>query len=128
MSLDWSKYPNFRKSEFDCKHTGINRMRPEFMERLQQIRDTFDKPLIITSGYRDKTHPVEASKHGPGEHYYGCAADVAISGTDAMDLIVIAYGHGIRRIGLKQTGAGRFIHLGMGDQLGLGFPSTIWTY
>lgn len=126
--MDWSKYKNFNEKEFSCKHTGKNRMRPEFMDILQQIRTTYGKPMVVSSGYRDKTHPAESSKKAPGEHYYGCAVDIAVQGQDALDLIVVAYGYGIRRIGLKQHGSGRFVHIGMGDQLGLNFPSTIWTY
>ena len=126
--MDWSQYPNFSKREFDCKVTGENRMRPEFMALLQQIRLTYNKPMIITSGYRGKGHPIEAAKlNGPGEHYYGVAADIAVSGQDAMDLFVIAYGYGIRRIGLDQKGSGRYIHLGIGDH-GYGFPPALWTY
>lgn len=26
--MDWSKYPNFSKSEFDCRDTGENAMQP----------------------------------------------------------------------------------------------------
>ena len=125
--MNWNDYPNFSKAEFDCKHTGKNKMRPEFMERLQQVRNAYGKPMRITSGYRDPSHPVEASKSRAGEHSYGMACDVAVSGLDAMDLIVIAYGHGIRRIGIKQNGTGRFIHLGMGD-VDLNFPQTVWSY
>jgi uncharacterized protein YcbK (DUF882 family) len=125
--MDWNKYPSFKKREFDCKHTGKNLMRPEFMETLQQIRNTYGRPLIVSSGYRDPSHPVEAKKEAPGEHTYGVAADILIRGENAMDLIVIAYGYGIRRIGVHQKGDDRFIHLGMGDK-GLGFPATIWTY
>jgi zinc D-Ala-D-Ala carboxypeptidase len=126
--MDWSKYPNFKKSEFDCKHTGLNRMRPEFMDIFQQIRTTYGKPMFVPSGYRDKTHPVEAAKQQPGEHFYGVAADVRVTGTDALDLIIIAYGYGIRRIGVQQKGLIRFIHIGMGDKMGLGFPPGIWSY
>jgi len=125
--INWKDYKNFTKAEFDCKHTGENKMRPEFMERLQQIRTAYGKPLVITSGYRAPSHPVEARKARAGEHTYGVACDIAISGTDALDLMVIAYGHGIRRIGVKQNGTGRFLHLGMGDQY-LNFPPTIWSY
>lgn len=128
MRIDWSQYPNFKEKEFACKHTGLNRMRPEFLEILQQIRKTYGKPMIVTSGYRDKTHPVEAAKGSPGEHFYGCAVDIAVQGQDALDLIVVAYGYGIRRIGLNQKGPSRFVHLGMGDKLKLNFPPTIWTY
>jgi uncharacterized protein YcbK (DUF882 family) len=125
--MDWSVYPNFSKKEFDCKHSGKNRMRPEFMQKLQEIRDIYNRVMIINSGYRDKTHPIEAAKKTPGEHYYGAAADVKASGVDAMELIVIAFTAGIRRIGVRQHGGIFFIHLGLGDQLA-NFPQSIWTY
>ena len=128
MTIDWNKYPNFSESEFNCKHTGTNKMRPEFLERLQMIRDTFNKPMTITSGYRSPQHPIEVEKDKAGEHTFGVAADIAVRGVDAMDLIVIAYGLGIRRIGVSQSGYSRFIHLGMGDCFGLDFPQSIWSY
>lgn len=126
--LDWDKYPNFSKHEFDCKHTGKNRMDEDFMDILQQIRTTYNRPMIITSGYRDTSHPVEAKKKRPGEHSFGVAADIRVNGMDALDLIVIAYGYGIRRIGIYQQGPmdGRFIHIGWGDKL-LNFPEAVWT-
>lgn len=125
--MDWSKYENFSKEEFDCKHSGLNRMRPEFMDVLQQIRTTFGKPMVITSGYRDATHPVEAKKDTPGEHYYGMAADVSVRGDDFSELFVIAHHYGIRRLGMKHTFKSQFLHIGMGDQL-LDFPRVPWTY
>lgn len=127
--MNWDDYkPYFSKKEFDCKHTGKNHMRPEFMDVLMQIRKTYNKPMIITSGYRDPSHPAEAGKStSGGAHTYGVACDIAVRGQDALDLLVIAYGYGIRRIGLQQKGTGRFIHLDMGDR-GLGFPPAIWSY
>ena len=126
--MNWNNYsPYFTEAEFDCKHTGKNKMRPEFMDRLLQIRKTFNKPMVITSGYRHETHPIEAAKPFSGEHSYGVACDIAIHGLDAMDLMVVAYGHGIRRIGVSQKGGSRFLHLGAGDNE-LGFPSSMWSY
>lgn len=127
--IDWRNYKNFSKWEFDCSHTGENNMRSEFMEMLQQIRSTFGKPMVISSGYRDWTHPVEINKDRPGEHTYGLAADIKVYGIRAFELADIAFHHGIRRIGFNQKGPleSRFIHLGMGDKQ-LNFPATIWTY
>lgn len=127
--LNWSKWPNFSKHEFDCKHTGKNRMDEDFMDILQQIRTVYGKPMIISSGYRDHSHPVEEKKKRAGEHTFGMAADILVHGTDALDLMVIAYGHGIRRIGVSQKGEmeKRFLHLGYGDKL-LNFPESIWSY
>lgn len=126
MSVDWSDYNNFSKWEFDCSHTGLNKMRPDFLDILQQIRTAFDKPMIINSGYRHITHPLERVKRQPGEHFFGVAADINVAHEDAMELYVIAYGHGIRRLGLYQNGHTRFIHIGMGDKEHH-FPPTTWT-
>jgi zinc D-Ala-D-Ala carboxypeptidase len=123
--MDWSKYPNFSKSEMACKHTGACVMDGQFMSVLQSIRNEFG-PMRITSGYRHPTHPIEAKKKTPGEHTLGRCADVAVEGKDAYRLIEIAIKHGITRIGVQQKGAGRFIHLGLG---GPGFPSpAVWSY
>lgn len=129
MSLDWSKYPNFTEDEFICSHTGKCRMMPYFMDTIQQIRTTIQIPLVLSSGYRDPTHPIEAAKPTPGEHAFGVGGDFLISGPDALKLISVAYHYGIRRIGIAQKGehSNRFIHIGMGDKQ-LGFPEAMWSY
>jgi uncharacterized protein YcbK (DUF882 family) len=130
MSINWSDYKNFSEYEFRCSYTGECQMRPEFLDKLQQIRNTFDKPMIISSGFRHFTHPLERAKDEPGEHTYGVAVDINVWGEEAMELFDIAYHYGIRRIGINQKGApqSRFVHLGMGDILNLRFPSALWTY
>ena len=129
MKIDWEKYSNFSKREFDCSHTGHNKMRSEFIDILQEIRSTYARPMRISSGYRHPTHPAERQKKIPGEHTYGIAADVLVSGHDALDLICAARGLGLTRIGINQRGpySSRFIHIGIGDML-LDFPSVPWTY
>lgn len=124
--INWSDYPNFTEDEFRCKHTGLCDMDPLFLTLLQQIRWRYAKPMIVTSGYRHPTHPDERHKDTPGEHTLGRAADIACSGADALRLIQIALDVGIKRIGVKQKGDGRFIHLGYG---GAGLPPVaIWSY
>lgn len=125
--IDWSDYPNFSKKEFDCKHTGENRMRPEVIEFFQQMRIIYGKPMKVNSGYRAASHPAEASKTKPGEHFYGMAGDFACSDSDAMELFVIAYSMGARRIGIYQNKRTQFIHIGLGDQFA-DFPTgQLWT-
>jgi zinc D-Ala-D-Ala carboxypeptidase len=109
--LDWSKYPNFSESEFKCSHTGKCLMHPDFMARLQSLRKAYGKSMKITSGYRDPTHPIEAKKASPGAHSSGRAADVAIRGADALELVKLALAIGFTGIGVQQKGEGRFIHL-----------------
>lgn len=128
--LDWTKYPNFRKKEFDCSHTGRNQMQAPFMDLLQLIRTEIDIPLYISSGYRDPTHPIEVRKARSGEHTYGLACDVAIYGANAVKLTRVALSLGMKRIGIKQNGpmSSRFIHLGLaGDDLGFSSP-WMWSY
>lgn len=120
--IDWGKYsPEFRKKEFDCRHTGKNEMCPEFMDALIGVRRDLGQPIMVTSGYRDPTHPVEAVKEKPGEHSEGMAADIAVALEHRWDLIQIAQAHGFMRIGVGKG----FIHLGRSDN----FPHPrIWTY
>lgn len=128
MIVDWGKYsPYFRKEEFICKETGRCDMRPDFMDIMLEIRMIFGKPMVVTSGYRDPKHPMERGKSQPGEHCYGCCADIHVTGADAIDLMLVALSCGIKRVGVNQKGdlKGRFIHLGIGNPV---FPSAMWSY
>lgn len=124
MEANWELYPNFSKGEFDCKHTGENNMQHEFMKKLQQVREVFNKPMTVTSGFRSVKHPIEARKtHSNGEHTQGTCADIYCdNGTDRYRLISIALDCGITRIGIAKN----FLHLGIG---GKGLPNyVIWEY
>jgi uncharacterized protein YcbK (DUF882 family) len=126
--VNWGKYPNFKKTEFDCSHTGANEMQDEFMNLLQQLRTQYGKPLKITSGYRDKTHPVEAKKTVRGAHNYGMAVDIAIDRAEAYKVLGIAIKLGFTGIGIKQHGEGRFIHLDTIPNNSEQPRPTIWGY
>ena len=120
----WSEYPNFKAYEFDCRHTGKNEMKHQFMQVLQAIRREYGRPMRVTSGYRHPTHPVEARKlRSDGEHTRGMCCDIACdNGHDRYRLVELALKHGITRIGIAKS----FIHLGLGGQ---GLPSpVIWEY
>lgn len=125
---DWSPYPDFHPDEFRCRHTGRVMMDTEFMEVLQRIRTAYGKPMRVTSGYRDPTHPIEAAKGGAsrGEHTMGRCADIACEGAEAVILLTLALANGITRVGVQQKGTGRFLHLGIGGP-GLANP-WIWSY
>ena len=124
--IDWSKYPNFKPEEFLCKHTGKSGIKKELLGKLQELRTRFGKPLKVTSGYRDPTHPIEAKKEAPGPHTTGLAVDLAVQGKDAYVVVGLAMGLGFTGIGVNQKGArGRFIHL---DLLKTSLRPTIWSY
>ena len=71
MNLDfnWGKY--FTEEEFKCSHTGKCDMDQDFIDRMNQLREQYGKPIKITSGYRDATHPIEARKKSQEHMHQG---------------------------------------------------------
>ena len=120
--MNWSAYPNFTEAEFRCRHCGKQEMKPEFMGRLQALRDVYKRPMPITSGYRCPDHPVEKAKTEPGMHTTGMACDVDVYGADAHELLRLAMHLGFTGIGVQQKGGARFIHLDLRP------APAIWSY
>lgn len=125
MTINWGLYPSFSEWEFRCRHCGKVEMRPQFLERLQALRNAYGRPMQITSGYRCPDHPIEKAKPTPGAHASGCAADVAVHGAQAHDLLRLALPMGFTGIGVQQRGDKRFIHL---DTLTGENRPTVWSY
>ena len=106
-------------------------MDPAFMKRVEALRETHNKPMIVTSAYRCPEHNSRVSKTGAhGPHTTGMAIDIQASGEDACELLHAAIGHGFSGFGIKQHGSHdtRFIHL---DTLrrSKGCPRPrVWTY
>ena len=70
--MDWSKYPNFSREEFECSATGYCDMNADFMEQIQILREVYGRPMVVTSGYRDPIeHPIEANKTRPALIHMG---------------------------------------------------------
>ena len=99
----------FRLEEFNCTHTNKNEMDHEFLVKLDELRERVGFPFIITSGYRDATHPAEARKAEPGTgtHCQGIAADIKVSnGFERMNIVHEAIKMGFS-IGVART----FVHV-----------------
>ena len=110
----------FAVAEFNCQYTGNNEMKPEFLEKLDQLRHVCAFPFVITSGYRDPSHPIEAAKEIPGRHAQGIAADISVSnGIERATIIRNAIDLGFNGIGVAKG----FIHV---DTRSL--PQVVWTY
>lgn len=127
----WDELKYFKKTEFDCRcGCGQNKMQPDFLKKLDDLRERLDFPLIVTSGYRCPSHNMAVSTTG-GEgapHTTGRAVDFSIMGTNAFRLITQAsLGGWMTGIGVNQRGAHakRFIHLDDLDR----FPRpNVWSY
>jgi len=110
----------FKLSDFDCQETGNNEMSEEFLEKLDDLRHVCGFPFIITSGYRDPTHSIEARKAKAGTHARGIASDIRINnGNEAYDIIKNAQSMGFNGIGVAKS----FIHV----DIRKGMP-VIWSY
>ena len=55
-------YKYFTEEEFACQETGENKIVPEFVERLDELREACNFPFHITSGYRSSEHSIEKAK------------------------------------------------------------------
>lgn len=124
--IDWGKY--FSEDEFKCSATGECNMDQEFINKMNQLREYYGQPMVITSGYRARTHPIELKKKTPGVHHDGLAADVKVSKGDAYQLMSLAFELGFTGIGVQQKGSGRFIHLDTSEHSTFRPRPTVWSY
>ena len=111
IMINWDDYENFEEKEFTCTYTQRCEMRKDFMDKLQALRTAYGQPLKITSGFRDPRHPIEAQKNVAGVHTRGIACDIACNGSEAYQIVKLAFNLGFTGIGVSQSGKSRFIHL-----------------
>ena len=106
---------NFKVSEFachgkDCCTTVL--IDDELVKYLQKIRDHFDAPITITSGYRCPTHNKSANGATASRHTKGMATDIVVKGHDPAEVAKYCESIGILGIGLYETAAdGYFVHI-----------------
>ena len=127
MSTHWTY---FTEKEMKCKGTDECLMDEKFMEKLECLRECYDRPMIITSGYRSQAHNSAIGGSPNSAHVQGRAVDVAVTGSDAYDLIRLAIEHKFTGIGVAQRGAHnkRFIHIDDMDDSDRSPRPTVWSY
>jgi hypothetical protein len=112
---------HFPIEEFFCRcNCGKVFIHPDLKPTLEQIREKYGQPMIITSGYRCATY--NAVIGGGPEHVRGEAADVYCAGdTDRFKFLSACFAVGIKRIGIDRT----FVHVGISKTL----PNPVaWLY
>lgn len=82
---------NFSKSEFDSKDGAempdnilVNVVK--LACNLQRLRDSFDAPIRINSGYRSPSHNQNVGGAANSQHVFGRAADIVVSGAKPIDV------------------------------------------
>lgn len=107
---------NFASTEFDCKCSGAHckttLIDTDLIEDLQKIRDHFEKPVNIESGFRCAVHNAMVGGAAGSKHCTGKAADIAVDGVAPAEVAKYSESIGILGIGLYDTDAdGRFVHV-----------------
>jgi uncharacterized protein YcbK (DUF882 family) len=120
----------FTKKELECRGIGDCAMNVDFMDKLVKLRKKYNRPMIISSGYRSRAYnsSINGARYSP--HLYGRAVDVLCHGKSAYDLIKLAMNMGMTGIGLQQRGNydGRFVHLDDMSKSQDHDRPWIWTY
>ena len=101
---------SFRVREFACRDGSD----PLFVDSalvqlLQDIRDHFGAPVVITSGYRTPAHNAKAGGTRFSQHLYGRAADIRVQGASVEEVAACAERllHGCGGVGRYPAKAGR---------------------
>ena len=78
---------NFQVKEFACKDgSDPVFISAELVDLLQKIRDHFERPVTITSGFRTAKHNKAEKGATYSQHLYGTAADIKVAGVNPADI------------------------------------------
>lgn len=106
---------NFKSTEFDCRGCRCcteTLVDEQLVAYLQQIRDHFGVPVIITSGYRCLIHNANVGGTSGSTHFQGKAADIQVKGVAPAEVAKFAESIGILGIGLYESDSdGWFVHI-----------------
>lgn len=98
---------------------------PELLFILETIRSEVGFPMVITSGYRCRTHNHKIGGHSNSAHCTGQAVDIKCHHVNAAKITCRALKHGVTGVGISQKGdwGGRFVHLDISHD-----AFKLWSY
>lgn len=106
---------NFNSREFECKCGKCSTVKIDLklVDYLQELRDYFDKPININSGYRCPSHNAAVGGARGSKHSTGEAADIQFveEPVPAVDVARKAETMGIKGIGLYEKNGENFVHI-----------------
>ncbi len=70
--------PYFKLSEFACPCCKRVMLHPKLLAKLMELRNTLERPVYITSGYRCPRYNQKVGGVANSYHLIGLAADIAI--------------------------------------------------
>lgn len=101
----------FKRSEFACKckrdDCDAMPMRPELIDKLNELRAWWGEPIIINSGARCFVHNEAVGGSPESQHLVGNAVDVRMDPAKVRRFVEFAEKHDFDGIGVGQN----FVHL-----------------
>ena len=95
---------NFHLREFQCKDGSHQvALKRDLLDKLQLLRDSAGKPVIITSGYRNAAHNLKVGGSPTSRHLRGEAADIQIPDLSPNQVAELAEQVGFNGIGVYTT-------------------------
>ena len=123
---------DFLSSEFECPCSVCEELEHRtfkidnlLLDKLQEVRDELNKPVIINSGFRCPTHNTSVGGKITSSHLKGKAADVATLGSPYRYEILRIFLTKFNRIGIGAD----FIHVDVDhEKLPVGLKGLTWVY
>ena len=80
-------FRNFTRDEFACGcGCGFDEIDPLIVTTLQRLRDEVQRPVIVNSGCRCKSHNATVKGAPNSQHMRGKAADIRIDGMTSREI------------------------------------------
>ena len=103
-NLDYQVGKYFKVREFQSKDGYPTVLIDDnLVDLLDQIREYFGKPVLITSGYRTKSHNAAVGGVSNSQHTLGKAADIQVSGVPPAAVQTYVYDHSKYTVGTYTT-------------------------
>jgi uncharacterized protein YcbK (DUF882 family) len=112
----------FKELEFKCPDCGKVIVSAWLIHLLNRVREAYEKPMIVNSGYRCEKYNKKIGGKENSAHRRGTAADIKCTNSaDRYLMLLLAYEAGFRRIGVGSD----FIHLDVDESLP---QKVLWVY
>lgn len=111
------------KTKYFKELKNLDKMDSNLLQMLDNLREKYGEPIIVTSGYRTKEENERAGGVEGSSHLTGKAVDIRVKDSrERFFLITLALSVGFTRIGVGEN----FLHLD--NDIHRKTPCVIWTY
>jgi uncharacterized protein YcbK (DUF882 family) len=112
----------FSPYEFVCPCCGHVKIDTDLIFKLEEIRKSLQRPIVITSAYRCERHNKEVGGKPDSAHLKGLAVDIKVDNSrERFEIVTEALRKGFVRIGVAKT----FVHIDLDKSKP---QKVIWVY